>query len=130
MFAIIDQSARAISSPDDLLLGEELWAGAEPPVFATVPASVTRYQARAWIFAHGATQALWTTVAEMDAFIIGAIHAQPGLSAIEKGIAEIRWISAATLERDDPLVAALAPIIGLTTQEQIDQALREAALIT
>jgi hypothetical protein len=112
----------------DVTWGDGTWVVTPKPP-PPVPESVTRFQARTWIFIRGVDLGLWATEDEMNAFMVGAISAQPGLTDIQREVAKIKWKEAGAIERFDPLVAALAPILNLPDQAAIDQALREAATL-
>lgn len=85
-----------------------------PP--APVP-SITRRQLRLWLLGNGKTDADVRT-------IIGAIP-----DATQRAAAMIEWEDSNTYHRDHPLVAQLAPGIGLATPEGVDAAFREAATL-
>lgn len=77
----------------------------EPVTLPVVPASITMRQARLALLGAG-------VLATVDQAIAG----MPG---IEGEAARIEWEYAQEVRRDSPLIAALGPAIGLTT-EQID----------
>jgi hypothetical protein len=81
------------------------------PAAPVVPASVTRFQARAALLAAGLLDDVEATIAGADRFV------------------QIAWADAASFERTSPTIAALAAALGLTDQ-QIDDLFRAAATIS
>lgn len=82
----------------------------EPTDPTGVPASVTRFQARAALFAAGLLDDVEATIAGADRFV------------------QIAWADAASFERGSPTIAALATALGLSDQ-QLDDLFRAAAKI-
>ena len=81
------------------------------PEVAPVPASVTRFQARAALLAAGLLDDVEATIAGADRFV------------------QIAWADAASFERTSPTIAALAAALGLTDQ-QLGDLFRAAATIS
>lgn len=82
-----------------------------PPFVAPVPASVSRFQARAALAMAG-------LLTQVDA----AIAASGNI------LAQLAWADAQVFERGSPTIAAMAGALGLTA-EQIDDLFRQAAKI-
>lgn len=89
--------------------GEFYGFGEDPPL--TVPEAVTARQARLALLGAG-------VLAQVDA----ALASIPG---IEGEAARIEWEYALEIRRDSPLIGALAPALGLTS-EQVDDLFRAA----
>lgn len=86
------------------------------PIERAVPQSVSARQIRLWLIRHG------VTLAAVDA----AIDAIPDAQQREE--CRVEWHHAPYVERTHPLLVPLASALGLT-EEQVDDAFREAAVI-
>lgn len=92
-------------------------ASDEPlPLVSVVPKSVSARQIRLWLVTHG------VSMASVDA----AIDAIP--DHLQRDIVRIEWDYAPYVERTHPMLLPLALALGLT-EEQVDQAFREALAI-
>ena len=92
-------------------------ASDEPlPLVSVVPKSVSARQIRLWLVTHG------VSMASVDA----AIDAIP--DQLQRDIVRIEWDYAPYVERTHPMLLPLALALGLT-EEQVDQAFREALAI-
>jgi hypothetical protein len=90
-------------------------ASDEPlPLLSNVPKSVSARQIRLWLVQHGISLAA----------VQSAIDAIPDL--LQRDIVQIEWEYAPYVERAHPMLIPLAQALGLT-EEQVDQAFREAA---
>lgn len=90
-----------------------------PPPEEALPSAVpdvTARQLRLWVISQG------RALSEIDA----AIAALPEEA---RPAAQVEWEYATVYQRAHPLIGLLAPGIGLTTPEAIDQAFREAAIL-
>lgn len=102
---------RAVDHASDCTM-DETWQEAQPPL-VSVPqtiASITMRQCRLALLAAGLLDAV-------DA----AVRAQP------KAV-QIAWEFASDVERTNPLIAALAPILGLSTT-QVDALFEQGATL-
>lgn len=93
------------------------WNGSEwalPPV--VVPESVSTRQIRLWLIRHG------ISLAQVDTAIAGIPD------QLQRDTIQIEWEYAPYVERSHPMLIPLAMSLGLT-EEQVDQAFREAAWI-
>lgn len=86
------------------------------PELPVVPASVTARQIRLWLVRHG------VSLSGIDA----ALDAIP--DAQQRAEAKVEWEFAPYVERNHPMLVAIAGTLGLT-ESQVDDAFREAATI-
>jgi hypothetical protein len=100
---------RVIQSGEDVDLVAQVFFADEPP--PPPPAFVTARQARLALLGAG-------MLANVD-------QALAGIEGIAGEAALIEWEYATEIRRDSPLIAALAPALGLT-DEQIDNLFRAA----
>lgn len=98
--------------PFDVLGAHTIEEYVEPVVHPEVPQSVTMRQARLALLQAGKLSAV-------DAAIAGMV-------GVEGDAARIEWEFSSEVKRNQPLVLALAPVLGMTS-DQIDQLFIAAA---
>ena len=91
------------------------WVRAEAPP-QPVPESVSPYQFRSWCLTHG------VSLSQIDA-LIAAIPDET-----QRELVQVAWEYGREVRRSHPMVESFGSALGLT-DEQIDQAFREAAEI-